>query len=253
MSHIYSAVVKGLIPDAEYAAKAFGGRVIGVHAVMADKVTVFVEFPKATLIYNWSAATAAPPSYGGRLLHFRLLTDDEIAQIQNDDRLAPASHGRGVKFDLDGFESVRKTAGAYSVSTLVPALHGIPRYRYFETLVEALTYARQRARSGPRVRKDGSGGKAYYVLGYSVDAPTGAVAYRVFRAFRGHEQRSGYTQPERKREFVVVQQAEGQLPNGKTHWVWDHAQSVEILDQEVEREKKLPQVSKPRLKLPGER
>ena len=232
MSHIYSASVKGLIPDAEYAAKAYGGRVIGVHAVMADQVTVFVEFPKKKTIYDWfdSSNTNAPPSYGGRqfpagsLLYFRELDAEEITLIGKDDRL---SHGPGVKFDLDGFESVRKTAGAYSVSTLVPALHGIPRYRYFETLVEALTYARQRARSGPRLRV---GGKAYYVLGYSVDAPTGAVAYRVFRAFRGQEQRSGYTQPEHKREFVVVQQAEGQLPNGKTHWTWDHAQSIEIED-----------------------
>jgi hypothetical protein len=327
MSHIYSAVVKGTVADAEYAAKAYGGRVVGTHAEMNDQVTVFVEFLKSKTIYGWfdSSSTNAPPSYGGRqfpagsLLYFRELDAEEIAEVakhysrrghvpgvkfdldgadETDDETVEISLGsrvritaggvddrktgrvvsprevrtngrgvptnvrgaykpvdwneevavrlddgelitmyvhmlqllpdrQGVRFDLDGFESAKKSVGAYSVSTLVPALHGIPRYRYFETLVEALNYARQRARSGPRLRV---GGKAYYVLGYSVDDPTGSVAYRVFRAMRGQEQRAGYTQPERKREFVVVQQAEGQLPNGKTHWVWDHAQSIEIED-----------------------
>jgi hypothetical protein len=260
MSHIYSAVVKGTVADAEYAAKAYGGQVVGVHAEMSDRVTVFVEFPKPKAIYVWfdSSSANAPSTYtwgpfpAGALLYFRLLDDEEIAEVAKHYRRSGAPRG-GIKFDLDGFsafESARKSVGAFSVSTLVPGIGGMPRYRYFETHVEALTYARQRARSGPRLRQ---GGKAYYVLGYSVDAPTGAVAYRVFRAFRGQEQRHGYSYPERKREFIVVQQAAGQLPNGKTHWTWDHGQSVEILDQEIERERKLPQASKPRLKLPGER
>ena len=116
----------------------------------------------------------------------------------------------------------------FSVSTLVPGLHGQPIYRYFEDVSSALLYAKSRAFKGPLVAVAGKreGGKAYFVL--SVD---GSTVYRVFRGLRGEERRRGGG-VEARREFIVVQSAQGLLPNNKTRWVWEHSLSIEIPAEE---------------------
>lgn len=135
---------------------------------------------------------------------------------------------------LDGAQAFHP----WSVSTLTPGLHGKPTYRYFDDFGVALDYARDRARKGKRVR---DGGKAYFILGYTAN-PDGAVAYRVLRARLGAEQREGSQHYTEKREFVLVQEANGTLPHDptKTRWKMNKEHSIEILDAETEKARKKP-------------
>jgi len=134
----------------------------------------------------------------------------------------------------------------FSVSTLVPGLHGVPIYRHFETETEALTYARSRARSGPRYKKSVSA-RVYFVMS-DVDG----VAYRVFRALQQLEVPHG-TQQGARREYVVVQRNTGVIPGtDRTRWVFDKGLSVEIIDLEAERDAKRRAPQKPRQKIKGE-
>lgn len=142
-------------------------------------------------------------------------------------KLSKTQRGRGpgwqVDSDLDGLDEFHP----WSVSTLVPGLHGKPVYRYFDDFGSALRYARDRVRKGKRLSE---GGKAYFILSYGVDNPTGAAAFRVFRAFLGAEQSPGGQHHTVRREFVIVQQAAGTVPGkpDKTHWKMHKAHSVEI-------------------------
>lgn len=133
-----------------------------------------------------------------------------------------------MKQAFAGFDDIPPDA-RWAVSTLTPVLHGEPFYKYFEHERDAIEYARRRVKSGPLIRE---GGKAYFVLGAQ------GVVYRVLRGMRGEERRSGAEAPESRREFLIVQRAQGTIPgSGKTRWVWDHGLSIEIPDIEADRER----------------
>lgn len=139
-----------------------------------------------------------------------------------------------VDDDLEGLRSFHP----WSVSTLVPGLHGKPRYRYFDDFGDALAYARDRVRKGKRLRE---GGKAYFILSHTAN-PDGVAAYRVFRAFLRAEQRPGNKHYIDKPEYVLVQEASGVMPDDpvKTRWKVNKAHSVEILSAETERARQNP-------------
>lgn len=139
-----------------------------------------------------------------------------------------------VDDDLEGLHEFHP----WSVSTLVPALHGKPRYRYFDSFKDALAYAQERARKGKRLR---DGGRAYFILGHSND-PNGVAAYRVFRAFLGAERPAGHAHFVERREFVIVHEANGVLPHDptKTRWKMNKAYSIEILSAETEKARRNP-------------
>jgi hypothetical protein len=151
---------------------------------------------------------------------------------------------------FDSFEAA-PLVPKWSVSTLVPGLRGRPAYRYFETSAEALDYARGRARSGPTLK---AGGRAYFVMGYGLDAAGGSAKYRVFRAVQQLEARHG-TATKSRQEYVVVHRNAGtttfRTSDDRTRWVFDKSLSVEIMP--APEPPGIQTVPKPRLKLPGER
>jgi hypothetical protein len=186
------------------------GRVVSPTSVRTDRRGVPTNVRGAYRPIDWSREVAVRLDNGVLITMF-------VDQLQ----VIPES-GLRLDFDIDDASGISGLEGGnLSVSTLTPGLHGKPSYRYFGELSEALQYARTRALRGPRMR---AGGKAYFILDHS------GVLYRVFRGMRGQEQRRGAEHPERNREFIVVQKNAGLLPNGKTRWVWDHAQSIEIED-----------------------
>jgi hypothetical protein len=170
------------------------------------------------------------------------LTSADIERLRNairEHRAAPAQEsGWNMDDNLEGFGEVKP----YSVSTLVPGLHGKPLYRYFDTLEEALSYARDRARKGKPMR---AGGKAYFVLNAT---PIGPSVYRVFRGIIGADPNAKrYTE---KHESVIVQKLVGGGAQ-PTHvpqvdrWLIDRSLSVEILDVETEKTRKQKPRSEP--------
>jgi hypothetical protein len=139
--------------------------------------------------------------------------------------------GYDMEDNLDGFQGFDGSEPhPFSVSTLVPGLHGKPFYKYFDTFETALVYARDRARKGKKLRE---GGKAYFIMSQDSETP----AYRVFRGNLGAEHAPGAKHYTEKREFVLVQKADGKIKGypDRTHWVLDKASSVEILIAEVEK------------------
>lgn len=121
---------------------------------------------------------------------------------------------------------------SWSVSTLVPVLHGRPRFKTFDTLADAVEYAQSRAKAGPRVLPDGTGGKVYYVL-----KGEDALHMRVFRGMRGRETRPGFPHDSKRREFIFVQRAHWpDTTSEKPHWLFDHGMSFELIDRELERD-----------------
>lgn len=136
----------------------------------------------------------------------------------------------------------------WSVSTLIPGLHGQPKYKYFDNEHDALQHARDQARRGPRYRKGGKG-RVYYVM----DIRGGHAQFRVFRGLQQLEVRSG-TSHGARREYVVVQ-VNGGVVRGttdRTRWLFDKARSVEIIDIEAESDAKRRAPAKPRQKIRGE-
>lgn len=143
---------------------------------------------------------------------------ERLREAVREQRHAP-KQGFKMDDDLEGFGEFHP----WAVSTLVPGLHGKPRYMYFDEFGEALEYARDRARKGKLVR---DGGRAYFIL----DNVAGGATHRVIRAHLGAEQNSRGKHYVEKREFILVQAAEGTIPGhpDRTRWVTDKKLSVEV-------------------------
>ena len=157
-----------------------------------------------------------------------------IERLRDATRVSRRNPGWHMDDDLDGFQGFDGSEPhPFSVSTLVPGLRGKPLYRYFDSFKDALIYARGRARAGKKLRE---GGKAYFIMSQDSETP----AYRVFRGNLGAEQAPGAKHYTEKREFVLVQKAEGKIKGypDRTHWVMDKASSVEILNAEIEKSRK---------------
>jgi len=212
---LYSIVVKGNERQATQSAQHYGFHVLRVHGKTRDNTTLVVGHTSDKAVHRWMEAPVATgtPTRPGTLLLFRDLTaaDDAVAGLDGLDALDATVFSGEKRFDPSRHH--------YSVSTLIPALHG-PIYRYFEDLPTAVLYAKNRAFKGRRVRE---GGKAYFVL-----SSDGSTVFRVFRGMRGQESLPGGRARDERREFVIVQKAAGTLANDKTRWVWDHTLSVEI-------------------------
>lgn len=223
--HLYRAVVHGPAISAGREAQRRGFTVIQIHHSDAHNTILTLEHTDSRVIAQWlGEGPHAPPFPNMTLLFYK---EDETGEEHKKVWIAE-ERGYKLEDDLDGFDMFHP----WAVSTLVPGLHDKPKYMYFDEFSEALTYARDRSRKGKRVRE---GGRAYFILNNTA----GGVTHRVIRAKLGAEQRGGQHYTE-KREFVLVQRAEGTIPGhpDRTRWSTDKALSVEILDQEIEKARK---------------
>ncbi len=125
-------------------------------------------------------------------------------------------------------------SGSWGVSTLTKnPVTGSPLVTRFPKEADALDYARARAASTGIARDKG---KTLYVLLVNKNN-TWDVFYRVLRGSRGLRQRAGFPDDKRRQEQILVFRNDGELPNGKTHWVLDKGQTVDVLDPGAERDK----------------
>ena len=143
---------------------------------------------------------------------------------------------------LEG-SGVTKGSGSWGVSTLVEnPVTGGPYVMRFGREAEAVDYARDRAlKTGiplrPNEQSGTEKGRVMYVLHFSVDAPDGALVYRVLRGHRGVRQEKGASVPGTTQEQVLVFRNGGDLPGDKIRWVLDKGLTLDVEDTEVAREK----------------
>ncbi len=130
---------------------------------------------------------------------------------------------------------VFRGVGAWGVSTLRvnPVTKGALVTRFVRE-ADALDYARMRAAvTGSPRRNDG---RTLYVLLLQTSGEWD-IQYRVLRGERGLRTRAGFPDDRKKQEQVLVFRNDGPLPNGKTHWVLDKSQTIDVEDQGVEQDK----------------
>ena len=193
---------------------------------------------RAVVVLSEASTEHTPEDAARRLLlkaqQQGYVTGLAIERLRDATRVSRRNPGWHMDDDLDGFQGFDGSEPhPFSVSTLVPGLRGKPLYRYFDSFKDALIYARGRARAGKKLRE---GGKAYFIMSQDSETP----AYRVFRGNLGAEQAPGSKHYTEKREFVLVQKAEGKIKGypDRTHWVMDKVNSVEILNAEIEKSRK---------------
>lgn len=134
--------------------------------------------------------------------------------------------------DLQVFRGV----GPWGVSTLrMNPVTKSPMTTRFSREADALDYARLRAAvtGSPHRAKDG---RVLYVLLLQTSGEWD-IQYRVLRGERGLRTRAGFPDDRKRQEQILVFRNDGPLPNGRTHWVLDRSQTIDVDDPDVERDK----------------